>query len=338
MKANNKKQQNVDSKKAITVKTDNFNQRFILMLMNKYAPKGYKFVITGPDRRIAMYSSEIMGTQSPRGAFVSDLSFDLIEGVYGGLFKHDLKTFNSDIVYWRMRSHLLDKPYRTTKEKHERYIKTLEKLSNFCAQTAEFVFVKRPPMKPFAKNNAILVQGIMDSGKVAPDYLQKRMHNIVNEVVWWSFNRAMRDLRASKLAKYRNIYKKTMAEYGIIPGAHSGCTMWCDKIEARQRIYIHNRLDVLRYDLLPSAIEKKDNVRVLEIKKEIESLEKQLDSDYITHTAPARDLLRDTFYVKREQNGVNGINISQTVARDFSKNMSAIKQFWLMATAKQKNK
>lgn len=339
VKTNSYTKKNTASEKTQTVKMDDFNQRFILMLMNKYAPKGYKFVIVGPDRRITMYSSEIMGTQTPRGPFISDISFDLIDGVYGPLFKHDNKdSFNSDVIYWRIRSYLADKPHRTTKEKHEKYIKILEPLNGIRTQTTQFLFANRPPMRPFAKNNAIIVQGIMDSGKIIPNYLQNRIHKIVNETVWWTFCRAMRDLKASKLAKYRNLYKKTMTRNNIIPGSHSGYTMWRDKVDARKRMDLRNNLDSLRYDLLPDAVEKKDNARVLELKKEINALEKQLGPDYITNTAPARSLLFDTFYVETTETLNNGTKTTQTVERDFSKKMPAIKQFWLMATAKQKTK
>lgn len=329
-----KKQKNTDT----PVKTDTFNQRFILNAMNRFAPNGYKFVISGPERKIALYNAEIMGDQEPRGAFVSDISFDLIEGVYGSLFKPENNITYEDTVFWRMRTFLADKPYRTSKEKHAKYVKTIEEMSGFKLLTTEFLHSKHAPLPLFTKNNAIIVQGIMDDGKPAPEYLQKRMHEIANFIVWWTFRRAMRTVRAAKLLKHRKAYKRKMNQLRVSPGTRSEYTQWRDNVDLKNTTHMRNRLYSLRYDMLPAAVNEKDNDRIVAIKKEIGRLEKHLGPDYKTPKKPARNLLKNTFVVKQKQRPDTGTKkaVIETVKRDFSKNMPAIKQFWLMATAQKK--
>ncbi|MBP3316557.1 MAG: hypothetical protein J6L70_03090 [Alphaproteobacteria bacterium] len=328
-----KKQKNTDT----PVKTDTFNQRFILNVMNRFAPKGYKFVIIGPERKIALYNAEIMGDQEPRGAFVSDISFDLVEGVYGSLFKQDGTTTYDESIFWRMRTFLADKPYRTTKEKHAKYIKTIDSLSGLKMLTTEFLHNKQAPLPLFTKNNAIIVQGIMDDGKPAPEYLQKRMHDIANFIVWWTFRRAMRTVRAAKLLKHRKAYKRKMNQLKVSPGTRSEYTQWRDKIDLKNTTHMRNRLYSLRYDMLPAAVNNKDDEQIQTIKKEIGRLEKYLGSDYKTPMKPARNLLKNTFVVKQKQKSEPNTNkpVIKTVKRDFSKNMPAIKQFWLLISARK---
>lgn len=331
-KIHKKRAQAAAEKNEQSIKMDNFNQRFIMNIMNRYAPKGYRFVLIGSDRRIAIESAEIMGNQKPRGAFVSDISFDMIEGVYGSLFKNDKEAFTSDTIYWRMRGFIPDKPYRTTKEKHEQYVKTLEGISR---QTIPYIdFLQSKPNTPWFRQNAIIVQGIMDSGKAAPKFLNDRLHKAVNSIVWWTFRRAMRQVKASKLVKYKNSYKKTMNRINVVPGTRSGFTMWRDDIDLKKRTALRAHLEHLQYDVLAKAAEDKNPQLVAKTQSEISKIKSILGADYEVTQKPARDMLRDTFYTKQKVKQ-NGTTVIQKKERVFSDKMHVLKQFWLLVTAKE---
>ncbi len=341
-KAQRKEKYKIHKKRVLTVsedkesiKMDNFNQRFVLNVLQRCAPKGYQFVIVGDDRRIAIQSTEIMGNQTPRGAFISDISFDMIEGVYGSLFKNDKEAFNSDIIYWRMRSFQPEKPHRTTKEKHEQYVKTIESIASKSIPCLDMI--QKKPFAPTFRKNAIIVQGFMDSGIPAPKYLNDKLHETVNNIVWWSFNRAMHRIKASKLVKYRNTYKKNMGRINAVPGTRSGFTMWRDNIDLHERINLRTRMEELQYDILPQALEAKDAKKTAQTQQEILKLQQILGADYTEIVKPARSLLRNTFYVNQTVKQ-NGVKSKQTVERKFPKNMSVLKQFWLLINAREQKK
>ncbi len=333
-KIHKKKAKTALDEKDTAIKMDNFNQRFILNIMNKHAPKGYRFIITGHDRKIAIESAEIMGDQKPRGAFVSDISFDMIEGIFGSIFKNDKEAFDNDTIYWRMRSFIPEKPFRTTKEKFEQYVKTLDDVSRQVQPCLETI--QKKPFMPLFRKNSIIVQGIMDSGKPAPKYLNDRLHNYVNGIVWWTFRCAMRHIKASKLVKYRNRYKKTMNRLNIVPEKHSEFTMWRNSVDQKEQQNMRERLDTLQYDMLPKAVENKDHNLILSIKQNINKLNKILGPDYEEKKAPARHLMPQVFYTQQKrQKNTTGITTNQTQERQFPANMPVIKQLWLLVTARE---
>lgn len=211
------KEQKSDIQKEIKKQMDIFDARFILACMNRFAPKGWRFVTTGGDNRIAMQSVEIMGNQAPRGAFVSDISFDLIFGLYGDLLAGKVVGPDENL-YERMKFFDYAKPFGVSKEQHEKYTDTIKDINAWDFGLLPPLSFKSAAMRPFAHKNSILVQGVMDSGEVPPQYLNERMHKIVNETVWWTFRRVMSELKLSRLEKLRKTYRSHLVSLSVIPG------------------------------------------------------------------------------------------------------------------------
>ena len=249
------KEQKAEAQKEIKKQMDIFDARFILARMNQYAPRGYQFVTVGNDNRIALKSEQIMGNQSPRGAFVSDISFDLIFGLYGELLNGKIAG-PDDNLYERMKFFQYEKPYGVPQEKHDKYIQIIKSIHAWdFGMLPPFTF-KHAPIKSFSTKNAILVQGAMDTGQVPPKYLNERMHKIANEVVWWSFRRVMLELKLSRLQQLRKTYRNHLASKAVIPGKKFGLVnhpRLANQISPKQQ-KLEQKLDNLINHVLPQAI------------------------------------------------------------------------------------
>lgn len=226
-----------------------FDMRFILASMNKFAPAGWRFVTVGNDNRIAMQSTRIMGNQSPRGAFVSDISFDLIYGVYGDLFYPKQEHANTNL-YEQMKFFQYEKPSNVPQDTHDKYIKTIKGLDSWDFGMMWPMAAKHAPTRPMLNKNAALVQGVMDSGNVPPAYLNNRMHKIVNETVWWAFRRALLGLTLERLQHLRKVYRTHMTAKAVIPGKKISLT----SIPGPRQRDLESRLDNLIKHVLPQAI------------------------------------------------------------------------------------
>ena len=249
------KEQKAHTQKEIKKQMEVFDMRFIVMRMNKFAPRGYKFVVVGKDNRIALQSTKIMGNQPPRGAFVSDISFDLIFGIYGDLLKGKIDGPDSNL-YDRVKYHNYEKSSGTSDEQHKRYMNILKNIRSYEIGMMPPIAMKSAPTRPFMNKNAILVQGTMDAGMMPPKYLNDRMHKIVNETVWWTFRRALLNMKLSRLEKLRKTYRSHLAAKAIIPGTKSGLTSQLkqtENISPRQK-ELEQRLDILTRHTLPHAI------------------------------------------------------------------------------------
>ena len=287
------KTQKADVQKEIKKQMEIFDVRFILASMNKFAPRGYKFVVDGKDNRIAMQSTEIMGTQKPRGAFVSDISFDLIFCLYGDLLNGKVAG-PDDSLYERIKHFPYEKPVGVAQEKHDKYMHIIENIRAWDFGMLPPFSFKSAPTKVFTNKNAILVQGIMDSGQIPPKFLGNRMHSIVNEAVFWAFRRVMLELRLSKLQQLRKTYRNHLANRAIIPGkkfGFTGQTKQPNQISPKQK-KLEQRLDILINHVLPQAI--------YESREETVALHRQMIqlADLQPSKSPLTNLTDDTDEIK----------------------------------------
>ena len=249
------KEQKADIQKEIKKQMDIFDMRFILACMNKYAPSGYKFVTVGNDNRIAMHSDKIMGNQTPRGAFISDISFDLIFGLYGDLL-NGKEAGPDDNLYERIKFFQYNKPAGISQEKHDKYMNIIQNIRAYDFGMLVPFATKRAPTRPMLNKNAILVQGVMDSGQMPPKDLNERMHKIANETVWWAFRRVMLGLRLSRLQNLRKTYRNHLASRAVVPGKKFGLTTapkLVGQISQKQKER-EQKLDKLIHHTLPQAI------------------------------------------------------------------------------------
>ena len=263
------KEQKAYAQKEIKKQMDIFDMRFILACMNKFAPQGYKFITVGDDNRIAMYSPTITGNQNPRGAFISDISFDLIFGLYSDLLNGKIDGPDENL-YERIKFFQYERPSGVSATEHTKYKKTIENIRSYDFGMIAPLATKRAPTRPFVNKNAILVQGVMDSGNVPPKYLNDRLHKIVNETVWWAFRRAMLGLKLSRLQQLRKTYRNHLATKAVIPGKKFGLVTapkLVGKISPKQKA-LEQRLDKLINHTLPQAI--------YESHEEIVSLHRQM--------------------------------------------------------------
>lgn len=249
------KEQKAEIQKEIKKQMDIFDMRFIVACMNHFAPKGYKFVTIGNDNHIALQSNEIMGNQSPRGAFVSDISFDLIFGLYGNLLNGKIAGPDENL-YDRIKYQGYDKSIGVTQAQFDKYVKILKSINTNEIGLLPPLSFNSAPMRPFWYKNAVLVQGTMDAGMMPPKYLNERLHNIVNETVWWTFRRVMLNIKLSRLEKLRKTYRAHLSAKAIIPGKKFGLntkTSANENISPKQK-ELEKRLDkLIRHDL-PQAI------------------------------------------------------------------------------------
>ena len=71
-----------------------FESGWFLRQMNKFAPHGFEFKTVDNTKRIALYSREIMGNQTPRGPFISEFSFDLLDCLFSGMLTKSATIIN----------------------------------------------------------------------------------------------------------------------------------------------------------------------------------------------------------------------------------------------------
>lgn len=249
------KEQKAEALKEIKKQMDVFDMRLILACMNKFAPSGYKFIAIGNDNRIAMHSDKIMGNQPPRGAFVSDISFDLIFGLYGDLL-NGKEAEPDNNLYERMKFFQYNRPTGVSQEKHEKYMTTIQNIHAYDFGMLPPFARKHAPTRPMLDKNAILIQGVMDSGQMPPKYLNERMHKIANETVWWAFRRVMLGLRLSRLQNLRKTYRNHLASRAIVPGKKFGLVTAPKSVGqiSKKQKEREQKLDKLIHHTLPQAI------------------------------------------------------------------------------------
>ena len=248
------KDQKAEIKKEIKKQMDVFDMRFVVAYMNHFAPKGYRFVTVGNDNRIAIQSNEIMGNQKPRGAFISDISFDLIFGLYGDLLNGKVDGPDENL-YDRIKYQGYKKANGVTQAQFDKYVNILKSIDTHEIGLIPPISFKSAPKRPFMDKNAVLVQGTMDAGMEPPKYLNKRLHKIVNEIVWWTFRRVMLNIKLSKLQKLRKTYQAHLAAKAVVPGKKFGlATQTKSTVASQKQLELEQRLDKLIHHTLPQAI------------------------------------------------------------------------------------
>ncbi len=285
-----------------------FEKGWFLHKMNKYAPRGYKFVAEGDDGRIAMRSRKIMGTQMPRGPFISSFSFDMLDTLYGGLLtRRSGKICQAATAgEYTLAFDIARAKPRTDDEaenaKHDIYSTIVHK----------YAHVWRCPYPIMIHKNAILVQAMQDAKATLPNYLTERVQKYVNNCTWYAIERVLSSMPICDLKYYQEQYRNTMAALGVEYGQTFGA-LDIDKIASKKRSeQLTIAIEELTYDILPKqerALQRATNKETAPEK--LQTLQKQLATtkNKITQMSeekralepapvhmPARQLLANDFY------------------------------------------
>lgn len=274
-----------------------FAPGFFLSLMNRYAPRGYRFVIVGDERRIALRCPEFMGNQTPSGPFVSEFSFDMLDDVYGGLMTKSAMVLNPaqtpefymrDYELARLDKHPITISQATANDRlHDIYLNVI--------QRKRAVLFALPPL--FFRKNAILIQGLMDSCMCVPKYLNNRIARYVSDCTWCAITRAMSCMSISRMRAFQDDYKEKSQELGFTSGKKSRLT----KIENAIRAKNYENTDIyiswLRYDVLPML----DSASRSVLENHIMDLTKIRDSyGIIPMDKPACDMMPNFFFAPQQ--------------------------------------
>ncbi len=290
-----------------------FEKGWFLHKMNQHAPAGYRFVAIGKEGRIAMFAPEFMNRDNMSGPFVSNISFDVLNGVFGGLL-----TKRSDKIHQGLS--VLD--YRDAFDIVEPDMSSLSK-QEADAQRARYasyvstVHRQRrafwPPIAPFMYKNAVLVQGLSDSGAEIPEFLRKRLVKYVNDCVWYAVLCVFGSMSIGDMCYYQDEYRKRMQELGIVPGQEFGLFSAMREARTRQIMDIECKIDDLKFDALPRQKQELDSVvanrpddtdshdqaqtRVCETLDQIEQLSRSRDAlEPKPKHQPACDILYNEFH------------------------------------------
>lgn len=188
-----------------------FEKGWFLHKMNKYAPKGYRFVARGKEGRIALYSQKIMGKQDPAGPFVSCFSFEMLDMLFGGLLTRRIGGVNqgSTIADYMHMSDVAQLPI---------FAKTQQAAESQQAKYRIYSSVVKPYMSEFksrprmmlAEKNALLIQGLQDAKAFLPEYLSKRLQLYVNKSVWYAIESVFGSMPICDVNYYQDLYRKKM--------------------------------------------------------------------------------------------------------------------------------
>ena len=220
-----------------------FEQGWFLHKMNKFAPRGYKFVANGPDGRIAMRSYEFMGDKTPSGPFVSCFSFDMLDNVYGGL----LTRRSSHISQGSPLSEYLFS-YNLGKTLN---IQSEEKYEIYHSIVSQYVNVYCRPRPVLIRKNAILIQGLQDSNAYLPGFLNTRLNNYVNKCVWYAIEKVFSSMLICNMKYYQEQYRNKMQELGIVHWERFGALDVEKKSRDKRYENLTVKIEELKYDILP---------------------------------------------------------------------------------------
>lgn len=281
-----------------------FERGWFLHKMNKFAPRGYKFVANGPDGRIAMYSSEFMGDKNPSGPFVSCFSFDMLDNVYGGLLTRRSSHISQGAPLSEyLFSYNLGKPLNIqSEEKYEIYRSTVSQhVHTYC----------RP--HPFLiRKNAIFIRALQDSNAYLPDNLNMRLNNYVNKCTWYAIEKLFSSMLICDMKYYQEQYRTKMQELGIVRGERFGA-LDVEKFSREKRYEnLTVKIEELKYDILPrqekslaravqreSAPEKQQQLQSNIAKTQSILVKLTAEQQALgpkTPSSPAKQILSGTFY------------------------------------------
>ena len=284
-----------------------FEKSWLLHKMNMHAPAGYRFIAVGKDGRIAMFAPEFMDRDNVSGPFVSHISFDLLNTLYGNLL-----TMRSDKIF--QGAPIADYVYdfnvakpdvisSCTESRHASYVSVIRTHNNYPYR----------PLVPFIRKNAILAQGLLDSKAAIPEYLHKRMGKYVNDCVWYAVMRVFESMPICDMRYYQDEYRKKMQELGIVPGQEFGLFPAIRESNARQIMDMECKIDDLKFDVLPRQKQELKNLtsnkpddtdshdkaqaRICDTYDQIEQLSRSRDAlEPKPKHQPARDMLYNEFH------------------------------------------
>lgn len=293
-----------------------FEKGWFLHKMNKHAPKGYKFMAVGNEGRIAMYSKEIMGQQTPRGPFVSCFSFDLLDTVYGGLMtkRYDkINQANAPIEYLMAYQTVKLPTFAQSQEIADQQAAQYEIYRTIVHQ---HIHILQKPAPILIRKNAIFVQGLQDINKPLPGFLADRLQKYVNKSVWYAIEKVLASMPICDMKYYQQQYHNKTQELGIEYGKKL-------KIVDVDRIAFEKRYDDLvikienlTYDVLPR--QEKSLARAMEKEQtpeKLNTLQKQVDATKVKIAKmvaerdslapqdieqPAREMLPGLFFDKKQ--------------------------------------
>lgn len=289
-----------------------FEKKWFLYKMNKFAPKGYKFVQTGPDGQIAMFAEQFMGTQDAKGPFVSCFSFDLLDTVYGGLMLRRSAKINQAYT-------LGDYIYPTEISRAPHFAPDQEtadaqdgKYEIYKTVVSQHIGEHGKPLAFFMKKNAVLMQALQDANQPLPEYLAKRMNNYVNKSTWYAISRVFSQMPICDMKYYQNLFREKMNELGI---EDKNDTTPVNKIIMERRFNaLAGEIERLVYDVLPKQEKSLQRAKEKEQTPEkIQSLQDQVNNTNEKlaelkrtqqeilpeiNKQPAREILSDQFWHK----------------------------------------
>ncbi len=245
-----------------------FERGWFIRKMNKYAPRGYTFVILDDEGRIAMHATDITGDQEPRGPFVSNISFDMLDSLYGGLMtRRNRKIHQACTVADYMFAYDIARPQmfapdaKTATEQESKY-------EIYRSIARDHAHRSGKPLGLFMRKNALLIQGLQDSNVPLPAMLATRLNQYVNKCTWYAIEKVMSSMPICDMKYYQDLYRQKMSFLGIEYGQTFGKKFGLidvDKIAFEKR---HKDLTVeierLMYDVLPrqeKALSTKKNKR-----------------------------------------------------------------------------
>ncbi|MBQ8294729.1 MAG: hypothetical protein IJX89_05080 [Alphaproteobacteria bacterium] len=290
-----------------------FEKGWFLHKMNKYAPRGYKFVAIGNDNRIAMQSNEIMGDQKPQGPFVSNISFELLDMVYGGLLTKRGGHINqgSALGEYMLSFDTARLPIKPTDDKDTEHLngKYLSYQTIVREHSTQLTHI-RPIM---IRKNALLIQGLLDAKSSLPQHLAERLNKHVNRCVWQTIEKVFNNILICDIKYYQDEYRKKMQQLGIEYDKKSGVVTNEDKSRAKRYEQLSVKLEKLKYDILPrhqksltraesktpenEIAQARAKERIAQTQAEIDTVktEQGLLAEPTTNQ-PARDILYDAFH------------------------------------------
>lgn len=228
-----------------------FEKGWFLRKMSKYAPKGFKFVACGKDGRIALYSKEIMGKQEPAAPFISCFSFDMLDMLYGGLMVRSYERINqaSPAAAYMDMPEITKRPMFAPDQQTWENMEASYNVYRSIVERYKTMYGK--PHALFMYNNALVLQGLQESGKIFPKLLSDRQYDYVNKCVWYAICRVFASMPICDLKRYQELYRQKSAEMGIEYGKQSDIVDFYKEIERRRIQDIKREIDCLMYDVLP---------------------------------------------------------------------------------------
>ena len=292
-----------------------FEKGWFLRKMNKYAPKGFRFVARGKEGRIALYAVDVMGKQEPAGPFVSCFSFEMLDMLFGGLLTrrsanidHGSSVADNMHDYDIAQIPIFAKTQQAAEAQYAKY-----RIYRSIIRPYMDIY-KRKPYMAFPETNALLIQGLQDSKAFLPESLSKRMQDYVNKYVWYAIESVFASMSICNMNYYQDLYRKKMQLLKIDPHNDISYDLQqqqqqiklCKKLEQEIKKCTDVPLQWWKNAMTDAIREKADEQTINHIQymidkftAKIENLKVLLKKNTVQEPyRPARDILYDTFHDK----------------------------------------